>query len=294
MDGLERTGSPEVDAWFLSRLLFVWPASLFRLAKRRALQAEDLWTLPPADQAQAITERFSAAWSNSAAKLRERKQIDPNVPLGKADREAVFTSAVTTFLGTTFWVAAPLVKLLNSSVQFAFPVLLFGCIAFIEGSKPFGVLPLTPEVGFALAIALGVMQAVKATTENAYFFLTMRSGWQIRTAVTTGVFGKSLRLSASARQQRTLGEMVNLMQVDATKLEMFTGQFHVLWDGLYQITGYCAMLALLIGWPTALGVIVMILSIPVQLKIMQATGRGEARAARHADGRVKSVSHRAQ
>ena len=35
-----------------------------------------------------------------------------------------------------------------------------------------------------------------------------RSGWQVRTAVTTGVFGKSLRLSASARQQRTLGEMV--------------------------------------------------------------------------------------
>jgi hypothetical protein len=30
----------------------------------------------------------------------------------------------------------------------------------------------------------------------------------VRTAVTTGVFGKSLRLSASARQQRTLGEMV--------------------------------------------------------------------------------------
>ena len=55
MDGLERTGSPEVDAWFLSRLLFVWPASLFRLAKRRALQAEDLWTLPPVGQAQAIT-----------------------------------------------------------------------------------------------------------------------------------------------------------------------------------------------------------------------------------------------
>merc|ERR1719421_2417231 len=50
----------------------------------------------------------------------------------------------------------------------------------------------------------------------------------------------------------------------------------------------------MIGWPTALGVIVMILSIPVQLRIMQATGRGEARAARHADGRVKSVNEALQ
>ena len=68
----------------------------------------------------------------------------------------------------------------------------------------------------------------------------------------------------------------------------------VLWDGLYQITGYCVMLAFLIGWPTALGVIVMVLSIPVQLRIMQATGRGEARAAQHADGRVKSVNEALQ
>eukprot|EP00964_Phaeocystis_antarctica_P110440 scaffold74800_cov69-Phaeocystis_antarctica.AAC.1 len=105
------------------------------------------------------------------------------------------------------------------------------------------------------------MQVIKSVTENAYFHLMKRSGWQVRTAVTTGVFGKSLRLSASARQQRTLGEMVNLMQVDATKLEMFVFQFHVLWDGLYQIAGYCAMLGVIIGWPTALGVIVMVLSI---------------------------------
>jgi hypothetical protein len=253
-----------------------------------------LWTLPPVDQAEAVTRRFSAAWSAAAAKQRELKQLPPNVPLGKADREAVFTNAMSSFVGPTFWVAAPLVKLLNSTIQFAFPILLFGVVAFIEGTEPFGFLPLTREVGFCLAAALGLMQAIKSVTENAYFFLTMRSGWQVRTAVTTGVFGKSLRLSASARQQRTLGEMVNLMQVDATKLEMFVGQFHILWDGLYQIAGYCAMLGVMIGWPTALGVIVMVLSIPVQLRIMQATGRGEGRAAHHADGRVKSVNEALQ
>tara|TARA_B100000768_G_scaffold176924_1_gene190406 strand:+ start:91 stop:1236 length:1146 start_codon:yes stop_codon:yes gene_type:complete len=292
--GDDKVLSPEDSSSLFSRLLYLWPNSLFNLAKQRALQAEDLWTLPPVDQADAVTSRFSAAWSAAAAKQRALKQLPPNAPLGKADREAAFTNALSSFVGPTFWVAAPLVKLLNSTIQFAFPILLFGVVAFIEGTEPFGFLPLTREVGFGLAAALGVMQAIKSVTENAYFFLTMRSGWQVRTAVTTGVFGKSLRLSASARQQRTLGEMVNLMQVDATKLEMFTGQFHVLWDGLYQIAGYCAMLGVMIGWPTALGVIVMVLSIPVQLKIMNMTGRGEGRAAHHADGRVKSVNEALQ
>ena len=58
------------------------------------------------------------------------------------------------------------------------------------------------------------------------------------------MYRKSLRLSAAARQQRTLGEMVNYMQIDANKLEMFVPQIHVLWDGLFQITGYMTLLLL--------------------------------------------------
>ena len=53
-------------------------------------------------------------------------------------------------------------------------------------------------------------------------------------------------------------------------------EFHVMWDGLYQITGYCIILAQLIGWCTALGVVVMILSMPVQIKIMGLQGKKDA------------------
>ena len=202
----DKVCSPENAASLFSRLLYLWPNSLFSLAKQQALQANDLWRLPPVDQAEAVTRRFSAAWSAAATKQRALKQLPPNAPLGKADREVVFTTAMTSFVGPTFWVAAPLVKLLNSTIQFAFPILLFGVVAFIEGTEPFGVLPLTREVGFCLAgltltltvtltpnpnpvpdpdanpnqvgfclaAALGVMQAIKSVTENAYFFLTMR------------------------------------------------------------------------------------------------------------------------
>ena len=147
----DKVCSPEDAASLFSRLLYLWPNSLFSLAKRQALQSDDLWTLPPVDQAEAVTRRFSAAWSAAAAKQRALKQLPPNAPLGKADREVVFTNAMSSFVGPTFWVAAPLVKLLNSTIQFAFPILLFGVVAFIEGNEPFGFLPLTREVGFCLA-----------------------------------------------------------------------------------------------------------------------------------------------
>ena len=56
------------------------------------------------------------------------------------------------------------------------------------------------------------------------------------------VYRKSLRLSAAARQDRTLGEIVNLMQLDSQKIEGFMNMVHNLWDGLYQICGYLAIL----------------------------------------------------
>ena len=48
------------------------------------------------------------------------------------------------------------------------------------------------------------------------------------------------------------------MQVDASKIEMFVPQFHVLWDGMFQIVGYMAILYTLIGWPCFAGLVIMV------------------------------------
>ena len=47
----------------------------------------------------------------------------------------------------------------------------------------------------------------------------------------------------------------------------------MLWDGLLQIVGYIVILYVYIGWSTFIGVIVMIVSLPTQLRIMKATQR---------------------
>ena len=281
----ERITSPEPRAGVFSRLLFQWASPLFDLAKKRTLSHEDLWVLPAGDGARELDTAFEAAWKHAEEQVRKKQGGSPSGPLTKKEREKVFTSAVATFLGPSFFVAAPVVKLINSTLQFAFPVLLSGCIAFIEGSPPLGFLPITPASGFVLSGVLGLVMTAKALTENAYFLIVTRAGWRLRAAITTGVFRKSLRLSAASRQQRTLGEMVNLMQLDATKLEMFLTQFHVLWDGLYQIAGYLTVLSFLIGWPTALGVVVMLLSMPMQIKIMLSTTRINRKIAKVLDWR---------
>jgi ABC-type multidrug transport system fused ATPase/permease subunit len=83
----------------------------------------------------------------------------------------------------------------------------------------------------------------KSIFENIYFWCMFRAGWKARSVISTAVYRKSLRLTASARQARTLGEIVNLMQLDSAKIEgLINMNFHVLWDGVYQICGYVIIL----------------------------------------------------
>ena len=48
-----------------------------------------------------------------------------------------------------------------------------------------------------------------------FFHRVMITGIQMRTATVSVVFQKAMKLSSAARQQTTVGEMVNLMAVDA-------------------------------------------------------------------------------
>ena len=58
-----------------------------------------------------------------------------------------------------------------------------------------------------------------------------RIGFQWKATVSFAIYQKALRLSSYRRQEKTIGELVNLMQVDATKIELFSIQIHVLWNG---------------------------------------------------------------
>lgn len=50
------------------------------------------------------------------------------------------------------------------------------------------------------------------------------------------VYRKSLRLSPSARQNATVGEIVNYMQIDAGRLETIALSVHTIWDSMFQVT----------------------------------------------------------
>lgn len=112
--------------------------------------------------------------------------------------------------------------------------------------------------------------------------------------MSSSIYRKSLRLASSEQQKTTLGEIVNLMQVDAAKIEAFMIQIHVLWDGLFQIAGYMAILGNLLGWTCIIGLLLIMSSIPLMGKITGKMFGYNRSMVKYSDQRVKTVNEALQ
>ena len=88
--------------------------------------------------------------------------------------------------------------------------------------------------------------------------------------------------------------MVNLMQVDATKVEMFMLQLHGLWDGLFQIAGYMSILGSLLGWTCLLGLLLIVVAIPIMGKVTGKMFGLNRSMVKYTDERVKTANEALQ
>jgi len=255
--------SPEERAGPVSIIMFTWVTRLFQWATKKRkkykqeLEQEDLFNLPKIDGTEVISDKFAKVWS-------KKFNAQGGQVLTSNEASALLTTSIWSVIGSRM-IRAGVLKFINSCVQFVYPFLIDQLIKFAGAVQSEGAGDVALWHGYAFAIGYGLAMVAKAITENAYFFMSFRSGWQTRSIVSTEVYRKSLRLSSSARQSKTLGEIVNLMQLDSTKLEMFLAMsFHVLWDGIFQIIGYIVILYTFIGWATFVGLGVMVVAVPIQ------------------------------
>lgn len=76
------------------------------------------------------------------------------------------------------------------------------------------------------------------------------------------VYRKSFYLSNKARQQSTVGEIVNLQSIDANKFQDLFPYLHMMWSAPFQLVVSMVMLWQLLGPSCLAGVAVMILTVP--------------------------------
>ena len=299
--------SEEESSHFFSSLTFSWMRPLFRKATalrkddhKQVLELDDLLRLPGWDHGHVIYQDFEKAWQATEPSDNAALQAGAKIDWQKVKEEgqvARLRQTLFAVIGQRF-ITAGFIKVINSCLQFSFPLLLQAILRFIEDTQQ-GKISEDANWGeeyrgYWLSGLLFLAMVAKAVTENAYFHRVYRAGYQARVATSLAVYRKALLLANAARQSTTLGELVNLMQVDATKIEMFVPQCHVLWDGLLQILGYMTILYTLIGWPCFAGLLVMILAGPIQGVIMGKLFGLNRQMVQYTDNRVKTTNEALQ
>jgi ATP-binding cassette subfamily C (CFTR/MRP) protein 1 len=273
------TASPEFSANLFSKLIFGWVDPLFRVGNKKGqtLPQSELFPLSGVDDPAVISATFERL-------LKKHYEAGHPQPVNAAIREQ-------------FWAPmakAGVVKFFNSSIRFSAPIFLNFLLAWLTSAPKVGADATKDYEGWMWACVLFVSMCLGTLAENNYFHRVVRVGYQIRMAITTAVYRKSLRLSPMARQETPVGKIVNLMQVDANRLDTFCMQFHVVWDGLYQIAGYMVLLGIYIGPSALAGLAIMVLLIPLNFATMVNMGRIRRKAVKHNDQRIKVTNEALQ
>eukprot|EP00644_Phytophthora_capsici_P002761 jgi/Phyca11/553757/estExt2_Genewise1Plus.C_PHYCAscaffold_550062 len=214
---------PSQLAGCLGNIFFSWVTPLMKLGNERPLESDDLFQLDPYNRAVNVSRQFAHAWE------QQTRSGKPSLvwALGKA-------------FGLKF-VVAGFLKLIHDSLQFVGPMIIKDIIAYLSD-------PTAPlSEGLTYAAVIFVSGVVQSFALRQYFFYCYETGMQFRSAIVTAVFEKSMVLSAAARQQRTSGEITNLMSIDAQRLQDMTPYLHAVWYAAFQIIVSCVLLWQQIG-----------------------------------------------
>ncbi|KAG0343296.1 hypothetical protein BG000_000015 [Podila horticola] len=253
---------PEDEANIFSIASFHWVTGLMRKGYAKPLTMDDLWTLRKEDQSKNVSLTFAEAPS--------------------------LVRALSITFGKPFYIAG-LWKAVNDILGFAQPVLLKEMLRFVMSYKK-GEHPQPIYRGYTIACLLFVGSLSQTTVLHQYFHLCFRTGMHIRAGLVTAIYQKSLRLSNSARQEFTVGEIVNHMSIDAQRVQDLVTYLHVVWSGLFQIAIALYLLYDTMGWAIFAGVAIMICTIPLNARLSVYMKNFQQQQMKNKDTRIKLMN----
>ncbi|XP_077258455.1 multidrug-Resistance like Protein 1 isoform X1 [Temnothorax americanus] len=289
---------PEQSSSFPSRIIFAWFDSLAWKGFRKPLETSDLWSMNPEDMATEIVPKFDKYWNKNlrktdeliwtyfrveSAKASYRKasgQVDFNS--GRKKKIASILPPICKAFGATFMFGAFL-KLIQDVMTFISPQILKLLIDFTEGEEPMWK-------GYFYSALLLLTAILQTLVLSQYFHRMFLVGLRIRTSLIAAIYRKALRLSNAARKETTLGEIVNLMSVDAQRFMDVTAYINMIWSAPLQIALALYFLWNILGPAVFAGLAVMIILIPVNGLIANKVKTLQIRQMKCKDERVKLMN----
>ncbi|KAI5750865.1 hypothetical protein M8J77_001951 [Diaphorina citri] len=298
--------SPEYRASFPSKLIFAWFDRMAWLGYRKPLENKDLWNLNHEDTSKEIVPLFDKHWNESLRKAARSQQTTPgtqaaylknssNIDIAangstrppqdtskKPPAKASIVGALCKTFGPTFLFGSSL-KLIQDLLTFVSPQILSWLIEFVNEPNA----PLWK--GYFYAILLLVTSVVQTLLLSTYFDRMFRVGMRMRSALISTIYRKALTISNNARKETTVGEIVNLMSVDAQRMDI-TPYLNMLWSAPLQIGLALYFLWGILGPSVLAGLAVMVILIPVNGYVATRIRNLQIKQMKSKDARVKLMN----
>ncbi|ETV95462.1 hypothetical protein H310_10942 [Aphanomyces invadans] len=255
--------APEDHRGCGSAIFFTWLTPLMDLGSKKPLEFEDLYQLDRENRAGHVATRFGHFWA--------LEQATPSPSLSWALARA---------FGRPF-VLAGFLRLVRTTLQFTAPIVIKKTIAYLRDPAA------DPTDGYILVAVIFVSGVISSFCFRQYMYYVKETGLRFRSALVDQVFAKSLRLSSRAQQQRSTGEITNLMSIDAARLQRLTVDLHTVWVVPYLILISCFMLYDELGISFVAGIAVILLVIPITLCLSRVMKRLQKALMDVKDRRVK-------
>jgi ABC-type multidrug transport system fused ATPase/permease subunit len=261
----ETYGHETAGLW--SKLVFAWMIPLLSLGnEKKNMDPEDLNLVPLPHECETdfISEAFERCWKE------ELVRSNPSLI------RALFRA-----FGWDFAVGGFCLKAIHDCCIFVGPQVLNSMIFFLKDADA----PIS--TGLWLTAAVTLSQLTMSFCLRHYFFKCYLFGLRIRTAVVVAIYKKALVLSTGERQTRTLGEITNLMSIDAQRLQDLTTYLHAIWYSFLQISLALFFLFKQLGPSCLGGVVVIIVMMPVTKAVATWMGSMQKRLMHAKDQRVE-------
>ncbi|NWX34145.1 MRP1 protein, partial [Notiomystis cincta] len=297
---------PEFSASFLSRITFWWITGLMIQGYRNPLEAKDLWSLNKEDKSEEIVPGLARNWAKEWSKTKRQplnmlyapkkqpKSGDSNgdvteevealiiKPSQKSSEASLFKVLYKTF--GPYFLMSFLFKAGHDLLMFAGPEILKLLLNFVNNKA-------APNwQGYFYTVLLFVCACLQTLILHQYFHICFVTGMRLKTAIVGVIYRKALVITNSARKTSTVGEIVNLMSVDAQRFMDLATYINMVWSAPFQV-----ILALYLLWrnlgPSVLaGVAVMILLVPINAVMAMKTKTYQVAQMKSKDNRIKLMN----
>ncbi|XP_078610231.1 multidrug resistance-associated protein 1-like isoform X2 [Branchiostoma floridae x Branchiostoma japonicum] len=301
---------PEESSSYLSKITFWWFNPLVILGYKRALETADLYSLNQVDRSDHVVPLFEKEWQKERQKCQKFDSQDAKVVyqnlngVGKVGYELLpnkgeveivdgsenakkCNPSLVKALVRCFWhrfAVIALYKLIQDILLFVSPQLLRLLISFTKVKEVFS------WKGYLYAVLLWVVAILQSLVLGQYFHGSFLMGMRLRTVIISAVYKKSVVLTNEARKSSTVGEIINLMSVDAQRFMDLCSHINMLWSAPFQIAVSLYFLWQTLGPSILAGLGVMILLIPVNAVLGNIIKKLQVKQMKHKDTRMKLMN----